>query len=104
AVAVRRVHQGNRITKVTKEALFDIRKNIWTSLNQWSSSAPISPKHSALISYMNYFHDYCAKHGYLGEKMSIIDQLKIVSAFAIRKSPTDAMRVFGTMIKLYLSK
>ncbi len=104
AVAVRRVHQGNRITKVTEEALFDIRKNIWTSLNQWVASAKINQKTTALISYMNFFHDYCVKHGYLGENMSILDQLKIVAAFAVRKSPTAAIRVLFTMIKLYLSK
>ncbi|MDA3843615.1 MAG: glycosyltransferase family 2 protein [Candidatus Kapabacteria bacterium] len=104
AVAVRRVHQGNRITKVTNEDSFIIRKNIWTSLNQWSLSAKISRKHSALISYMNYFYDYCEKHGFAAERLSIFDQMKVVIAFAISKSLTQSYRVIGTMIKLYLSK
>ncbi|HRY82212.1 MAG TPA: glycosyltransferase [Candidatus Moranbacteria bacterium] len=56
-VSMRRIHAGNRITKVDKNELYRYHHDLWKSLHEWSRNTQMNFSKKVIIEYMNFYYE-----------------------------------------------
>jgi glycosyltransferase involved in cell wall biosynthesis len=101
-VSVWRIHENNRITKVSKSEREKIRSILWDSLYDWSNSADISFTKKSLIKF-NKFHFKSASIIYDKTISNRRKTIKKLNSFML-KHPINGFIVWIKFIYFYLYK
>lgn len=102
-VAMRRLHSGNRISKVSDEQHFANRKVLWNSLVEWANEIGLERRKKALLEFMAFFHDTMNPSDYK-KIYAAKNYFKALTNYTSTKHLKDSVSIWKTLIITQLNR
>ncbi len=107
-VAVRRVHDANRITNVPKDKFQKIRERLWKLLAEWAAEVGLGTNKTALIHYRLLFHKAFEANFERNSYNNLLSLIKSLIVFSFKNNLKLSLHIwyhfFRHIIKLTFYK